>query len=46
MELSWNLCPYCGTPAPGMRHDTAVSMEEALRELGISDEDGEVKVEE
>jgi RNA polymerase subunit RPABC4/transcription elongation factor Spt4 len=46
MELSWNLCPYCGTPAPGMRHDTAVSMEEALKELGISDEDGEVKVEE
>ena len=46
MELSWNLCPYCGTPAPGMRHDTAISMEEALRELGISDEDGEVKVEE
>jgi RNA polymerase subunit RPABC4/transcription elongation factor Spt4 len=46
MELSWNLCPYCGTPAPGMRRETAVSMEEALRELGISDEDGEVKVEE
>lgn len=45
MELPWNLCPYCGTPAPGMRHDTAVSMEDALRELGISDEDGEVKVE-
>jgi RNA polymerase subunit RPABC4/transcription elongation factor Spt4 len=46
MELPWNLCPYCGTPAPGMRHETAVSMEEALKELGISDEDGEVKVEE
>jgi RNA polymerase subunit RPABC4/transcription elongation factor Spt4 len=46
MELPWNLCPYCGTPAPGMRRETAVSMEEALRELGISDEDGEVKVEE
>ena len=45
MELPWNLCPYCGTPAPGMRRDTAVSMEEALKELGISDEDGEVKVE-
>ena len=45
MELPWNLCPYCGTPAHGMRHDTAVSMEDALRELGISDEDGEVKVE-
>jgi RNA polymerase subunit RPABC4/transcription elongation factor Spt4 len=46
MELSWNLCPYCGTPVPGMHRETAVSMEEALRELGISDEDGEVKVEE
>lgn len=46
MELPWNICPYCGTPAPGMRHETAVSMEEALKELGISEEDGEVKVEE
>ena len=45
MELPWNICPYCGKPAPGMRHETAVSMEEALKELGISDEDGEVKVE-
>lgn len=45
MELPWNLCPYCGTPAPGMRHETAVSMEEALRELGISDKNGEVKIE-
>ena len=45
MELPWNLCPYCGTPAPGLRHETAISMEEALKELGISDEDGEVKVE-
>jgi RNA polymerase subunit RPABC4/transcription elongation factor Spt4 len=45
MELPWNICPYCGTPAPGMRHETAVSMEEALKELGISEDDGEVKVE-
>jgi len=45
MDLPWNLCPYCGTPAPGMRRDTSVSMEEALKELGISDEDGEVKIE-
>ena len=45
MELPWNICPYCGTPAPGMRHDAAVSMEEALKELGLSDEDGEVKIE-
>jgi hypothetical protein len=28
-----------------MRRETAVSMEEALRELGISDQDGEVKIE-
>ena len=20
-ELAWNLCPYCGTPAPGMRRE-------------------------
>ena len=46
MELPWNLCPYCGTPAPGLRRETAISMEEALKELGISDKDGEVKVEE
>ena len=45
MELPWNLCPYCGTPAPGMRRDTAVNVEEALKELGISDHDGEVKIE-
>jgi RNA polymerase subunit RPABC4/transcription elongation factor Spt4 len=45
LELPWNICPYCGTPAAGMRHETAVSMEEALKELGLSDEDGEVKVE-
>jgi hypothetical protein len=28
-----------------MRRDTSVSMEEALKELGISDEDGEVQIE-
>jgi hypothetical protein len=46
MELPWNLCPYCGAPAPGMRSETAVSMDAALRELGISNEDDELKVEE
>ncbi len=46
MELPWNLCPYCGTTAPGVRRESAVSMEDALRELGVSNEDGEVKVEE
>lgn len=38
MELPWNLCPYCGTPAPGPRKETLVSMDEALRELGLSEE--------
>ncbi len=46
MELPWNLCPYCGTPAPGMRREATASMEEALRDLGISDDDGEVTIEE
>ena len=37
MELPWNICPYCGAPAPGMRKE-GISMDEALRELRISDE--------
>jgi RNA polymerase subunit RPABC4/transcription elongation factor Spt4 len=32
MELPWNLCPWCGTPAPGMRTE-AVSLDSALRDL-------------
>ena len=32
MELAWNLCPYCGTPAPGMRREN-MSMDDALRNL-------------
>ncbi len=38
MELPWNLCPYCGTPAPGPRKETLVSMDEALRELGLNED--------
>jgi hypothetical protein len=30
MELPWNLCPYCATPAPGMRREN-LTLEEALR---------------
>ena len=30
MELSWNLCPYCGTPAPGMRRDN-MTMDDVIR---------------
>jgi len=32
MELPWNLCPYCGTPAPGMRREN-ISLDEALRQI-------------
>jgi hypothetical protein len=53
MELPWNICPYCGTPAAGMRRDTSTSMDEALRGLKLNDqrsspadEPEEVKVEE
>jgi RNA polymerase subunit RPABC4/transcription elongation factor Spt4 len=44
MELPWNICPYCGTTAVGMRRDVT-SMDEALRNLKLSDEPGEVKTE-
>ena len=30
MDLPWNLCPYCGTPAPGMRREN-LTLDEALR---------------
>jgi RNA polymerase subunit RPABC4/transcription elongation factor Spt4 len=30
MDLPWNVCPYCGTPAPGMRRDN-ISVDDALR---------------
>jgi RNA polymerase subunit RPABC4/transcription elongation factor Spt4 len=36
MELPWNLCPYCGAPAPGMRRE-GLTIDEALRPL-ISEE--------
>ena len=38
MELPWNICPYCGTPAPGMRKE-GISMDEALHELNIGEEE-------
>lgn len=39
MDLAWNLCPYCATPAPGMRKEN-LSMDDALRTIP-SDHDGE-----
>jgi hypothetical protein len=32
MDLAWNICPYCGTPAPGMRKENE-TMDEVMREL-------------
>jgi RNA polymerase subunit RPABC4/transcription elongation factor Spt4 len=37
MELSWNLCPYCGAPAPGMRRENT-TIDEVLREMPIEEE--------
>lgn len=34
MELAWNLCPYCGTPAPGMRREN-LTIDEALRNVPV-----------
>jgi RNA polymerase subunit RPABC4/transcription elongation factor Spt4 len=34
MELPWNLCPYCGTPAPGMRRE-GQTLDDALRTLQV-----------
>lgn len=34
MDLPWNLCPFCGTPAPGMRREGA-TMEDVLRGLPV-----------
>ena len=40
MDLPWNLCPYCGTPAPGMRREN-LTLDEALRPIPVEDEPGE-----
>jgi RNA polymerase subunit RPABC4/transcription elongation factor Spt4 len=36
MELPWNLCPYCGTPEPGMRREN-LTLDEVLRPLPVED---------
>ncbi len=40
MDLSWNLCPYCGTPAPGMRREN-LTLNEALRPTIVEEEEPE-----
>jgi len=34
--LPWNICPFCGTPAPGMRRE-ASTIEDAVKELQTED---------
>jgi hypothetical protein len=36
MELPWNICPFCGTPVPGMRSE-GMNLDEALRGLKLDD---------
>lgn len=37
MDLPWNLCPYCGTPSPGMRRE-GMTLDEALHPAAIEAE--------
>ncbi len=41
MELPWDICPYCGTPVPGMRKE-GTTMNEVVLGLKIEEEPGEV----
>lgn len=41
MELPWNICPYCGTPAPGMRREH-LTLDDALRPLTGDGEEEEI----
>ncbi len=38
MELPWNMCPYCGAPAPGMRRES-MTMDEVLRPTPLTAEE-------
>lgn len=41
MDLPWNLCAYCGTPAPGMRRE-GMTLDEALRPLPVDEIEEEI----
>ena len=41
MELPWNICPHCGTPAPGMRRE-GITLDDALRPLAADEGEGEL----
>jgi RNA polymerase subunit RPABC4/transcription elongation factor Spt4 len=34
MDLPWNLCPYCGAPAPGMRREN-LSLDDVLQPVPV-----------
>jgi len=36
MELTWNICPFCGTPAPGMRREN-LTMDDVTRPTPIEE---------
>jgi hypothetical protein len=36
MEIPWNICPYCGTPAPGMRKEGG-TMDDVARGLSVEE---------
>jgi hypothetical protein len=38
MELAWNLCPFCGTPEPGMQRED-ISLDEAIRPVPKEEEE-------
>jgi hypothetical protein len=42
MDLTWNLCPYCGTPAPGMRREN-MTLDEALQPVPAEQSEAEEK---
>lgn len=45
MELPWNICPFCGAPAPGMRREN-LSLDEALRPMPVEEEETTTEVSE
>jgi hypothetical protein len=45
MELPWNLCPFCGTPAPGVRREN-LTLDEALSSLSLDLGEGEAEIDE
>ena len=45
MELPWNLCPYCGSAAPGMRREH-LTLDEAMRPLSVEQEEEPELIEE